>query len=82
MLEKEMDKYSEMGFSDMGVFWGVLAHGSESVHPSRLTRQRAPSRLARTCTLQTGQSVRPQTDQSGCPSIRLDLDLPERPCSV
>ena len=37
MLEKEMDKYSAMGFSDMGVFWGVLAHGSESVHPSRLT---------------------------------------------
>ena len=32
-----MDKYSAMGFSDMGVFWGVLAHGSESVHPSRLT---------------------------------------------
>ena len=29
------------------------AHASESVSPSRLTRQRAPSRLARTCTLQT-----------------------------
>ena len=36
-LDKEMVHYSEMGFSDMGVFWGVLAHGSESVHPSRLT---------------------------------------------
>ena len=57
MLEKEMDKYLRMGFSDMGVFWGVLAHGSKSVPPSRLTRQRAPSRLARTCTFQTGHGA-------------------------
>ena len=35
-LEKEMDKYLSMGFSDMGVFWGVLAHGSESEPPSSL----------------------------------------------
>ena len=70
-LEKEMVHYSKMGFSDMGVFWGVLAHGSESVPPSRLTRQRAPSRLwperapsrpARACAPRLTRVVAPLSD--------------------
>ena len=50
MLEKEMDKYSEMGFSDMGVFWGV--HMVPRACPPLETDQT-------TCTLSTGPNVHP-----------------------